>query len=99
MGIEVYYSEHGKERTEAYRALASELDLIEDSMVITQKILSCVVRTEQRYGAGHLTDVLRGADTQRIRRIAIFKQRLAKGIHQWSLTMRPQLHRPTAEKT
>ncbi len=44
-----------------------ELNLVEDAKVITQKILSCVVRTQQRYGAGHVTDVLRGADTQRLR--------------------------------
>lgn len=44
-----------------------ELARVEDSLVIAQKILSCVVRCDQRYGAGHITDVLRGADTARIR--------------------------------
>ena len=32
-----------------------------------QIILSCVARVEQRYGMGHVVDVLRGADTERIR--------------------------------
>ncbi len=32
-----------------------------------QMILSCVARVEQRYGMGHVVDVLRGADTERIR--------------------------------
>jgi ATP-dependent DNA helicase RecQ len=32
-----------------------------------QIILSCVARVGQRYGMGHVVDVLRGADTQRIR--------------------------------
>ena len=40
---------------------------VADSLVLSQKILSCVVRCDQRYGAGHITDVLRGADTARIR--------------------------------
>ncbi len=32
-----------------------------------QMVLSCVARVEQRYGMGHVVDVLRGADTERIR--------------------------------
>ncbi|MCA9298876.1 MAG: RecQ family ATP-dependent DNA helicase, partial [Phycisphaerales bacterium] len=34
---------------------------------VAPKILSCIARTGQRYGTGHVVDVLRGADTQRIR--------------------------------
>ena len=33
-----------------------------------QKALSCVYRTGQRFGAGHLIDVLRGNDTERVQR-------------------------------
>lgn len=44
-----------------------ELTQVDDSQVIAQKILSCIVRCDQRYGAGHVTDVLRGANTERIR--------------------------------
>jgi ATP-dependent DNA helicase RecQ len=40
---------------------------VADSTVIAQKILSCVARTEQRFGAGHIISVLRGEKTQRIR--------------------------------
>ena len=32
-----------------------------------QMILSCVARVDQSYGMGHVADVLRGADTERIR--------------------------------
>ena len=38
-----------------------------DGTVAAQKALSCVIRTGQRFGAAHLTDVLVGADTERIR--------------------------------
>ncbi|HRV81280.1 MAG TPA: RQC domain-containing protein [Planctomycetota bacterium] len=41
--------------------------MVDDPGVIAQKILSCVVRVGQRYGAAHVTDVLRGANTARIR--------------------------------
>ena len=44
-----------------------ELQRVEDSQVVAQKILSCVVRCEQRFGAGHITDVLRGSDNARLR--------------------------------
>ena len=44
-----------------------ELAMVEDATVVAQKVLSCVVRTGQRYGAAHICDVLRGGDTQRIR--------------------------------
>jgi ATP-dependent DNA helicase RecQ len=38
-----------------------------DGTVDAQKALSCVVRTGQRFGAAHLVDILRGADTAKIR--------------------------------
>jgi ATP-dependent DNA helicase RecQ len=40
---------------------------IENSLVIAQKILSCIARTNQRFGAAHIIAVLRGQDTERIR--------------------------------
>jgi len=39
-----------------------------DGTVAAQKVLSCVYRTGQRFGAGHVTDVLLGRDTKKIRR-------------------------------
>jgi ATP-dependent DNA helicase RecQ len=41
---------------------------MEDSTVIAQKILSCVARTDQRFGAGHLISVLRGENTDAVRK-------------------------------
>ena len=37
-----------------------------DATEAARKALSCVYRTGQRFGAAHLVDVLRGADTERI---------------------------------
>ena len=42
------------------------LGTLEDSLTIAQKILSCVARVEQRFGAGHVTAVLRGGETEQI---------------------------------
>ena len=44
-----------------------ETEGLVDGVRDAQMILSCVARVEQRYGMGHVVDVLRGADTERIR--------------------------------
>ena len=38
-----------------------------DGTVPAQKLMSCIVRTGQRFGAGHVIDVLRGKDTAKVR--------------------------------
>ena len=38
-----------------------------DGTVPAQKLMSCIVRTGQRFGAGHVIDVLRGKDTPKVR--------------------------------
>jgi len=40
---------------------------MEDRTIDAQKFLSCVGRTEQRFGMTHIIDVLRGANTKKIR--------------------------------
>jgi len=40
-----------------------------DATEDAQKVLSCVFRVGQRFGMGHVIDVLRGADTERIRQL------------------------------
>ncbi|MFC4727797.1 DNA helicase RecQ [Coralloluteibacterium thermophilus] len=47
------------------------LDPVEtwDATVAAQKALSCVYRSGQRFGATHMIDILRGADTERIRQL------------------------------
>ncbi len=38
-----------------------------DAAEDAQKLLSCIYRTGQRFGAAHVIDVLRGADTEKVR--------------------------------
>ncbi|KRG83142.1 ATP-dependent DNA helicase RecQ [Stenotrophomonas daejeonensis] len=40
-----------------------------DATVAAQKALSCVYRSGQRFGVGHLIDILRGSDGERIRQL------------------------------
>jgi ATP-dependent DNA helicase RecQ len=39
-----------------------------DGTVAAQKVLSCIARTGQRFGSGHVADVLLGKDTEKVRR-------------------------------
>ena len=45
-----------------------EVEGVADGTVAAQKILSCVVRAGERFGAEHIIDILLGADTERVRR-------------------------------
>lgn len=45
-----------------------EVEGVEDGTVAAQKILSCVARAGERFGAEHILDVLLGANTERVRR-------------------------------
>jgi ATP-dependent DNA helicase RecQ len=44
-----------------------ELHMVADPGVLAQKILSCVVRLEQRWGIGRVVDVLRGRTSDKVR--------------------------------
>jgi ATP-dependent DNA helicase RecQ len=44
-----------------------ELDLVDDALVTAQKILSCVARLDQRFGAGYTASVLTGSQERRIK--------------------------------
>ena len=47
-----------------------ELEDIPAAQEVARKIISCVARTGQAYGAGHVADVLLGANVERVRRLA-----------------------------
>jgi ATP-dependent DNA helicase RecQ len=44
-----------------------ELEAIDEPVVVARKILSCVVRTGQRFGAAHVTSVLIGQPSEAVR--------------------------------
>jgi ATP-dependent DNA helicase RecQ len=46
----------------------ADVEGMEDGTVTAQKILCCVARVEERFGAGHVADVLIGAETEMIRK-------------------------------
>ncbi len=46
-----------------------EIDFAPDGTVVAQKILSCVARVGERYGIGHVADVLRGHESERVQKL------------------------------
>ena len=44
-----------------------ELETITDPVTVARKILSCVARVGQRFGAAHVANVLRGSDSDQVR--------------------------------
>jgi ATP-dependent DNA helicase RecQ len=44
----------------------AELDLVDEPLIIAQKILSCVVRVQERYGGDHVAQVLVGSSEEKI---------------------------------
>jgi ATP-dependent DNA helicase RecQ len=57
-----------KGNCEACDACLNEVEGLADATVTAQKILSCVARAGERFGAAHIVDVLAGANTERVRR-------------------------------
>jgi len=63
-----------------------ELQAVPEASVVAQKVLSCVARVGQRYGAAHVTDVLRGARTARMRETG------HEGLSTYGLLARSSVH-------
>ncbi len=63
-----YFGQALDEPCEACDYCLRELDEVEEPLVVGQKILSCVVRVHQQFGAQHVADVLKGKRTDQVER-------------------------------
>jgi ATP-dependent DNA helicase RecQ len=68
-----------------------------DASVEAQKALSCVYRVGERFGVKHVVDVLRGADTERIRslghdRLSTYGIGADLGDAEWASILRQLIH-------
>ncbi len=64
--VEYFGQKYAHATCDACDVCLDELELAEDPVTISQKILSCVVRLEERFGAVHTAKVLIGATEPRI---------------------------------
>jgi ATP-dependent DNA helicase RecQ len=65
---EYFGQAYSKLDCEACDVCLNEVEGLSDATVTAQKILSCVARAGERFGAAHIADILLGADTDRVRR-------------------------------
>jgi ATP-dependent DNA helicase RecQ len=65
---EYFGQAYPKSNCEACDVCLNEIDGLADGTVTAQKILSCVARAGEHFGAEHIVDILLGANTERIRR-------------------------------
>jgi ATP-dependent DNA helicase RecQ len=47
-----------------------DMEPVEDALVVAQKILSCVARLKERFGIGQVVSVLRGENTEKVRKFS-----------------------------
>ncbi len=64
--VEHFGQELDRPRCGACDVCLGELDLVDDPLVLAQKILSCVVRLGERFGGDYTAKVLAGSEEQRI---------------------------------
>ncbi|HEY9735674.1 MAG TPA: RecQ family ATP-dependent DNA helicase, partial [Trichocoleus sp.] len=77
---------------------------IEDWTIEAQKFLSCVARCRERFGAGHIIDVLRGAKKQRLlelkhNELSTYGIGKDRSVDEWRLLSRSLLHQGLLEET
>ena len=60
---------YDKENCGACDVCLSELEIVPDGNTIARKILSCVVRVNERFGSSHIISVLRGENLKKIREL------------------------------
>jgi ATP-dependent DNA helicase RecQ len=62
-----YFGErYERDRCEACDYCLGELEAVNEPVVLARKILSCVARVGQRFGIAHVTNVLRGSNTEQV---------------------------------
>jgi len=86
---EYFGQRYSKPNCEACDVCLNEVEGLADATATAQKILSCVARVGERFGAGHIVDVLLGANTERVRRWSHEKLTtygLMKGTNRKALT-------------
>ncbi|QDT06781.1 ATP-dependent DNA helicase RecQ [Rubripirellula lacrimiformis] len=67
--VQYFGQSHAADNCGACDVCLDEIDLVDDPITLSQKILSCVIRLRERFGVGHTAKVLCGSGEQRIREL------------------------------
>ncbi|HVR38607.1 MAG TPA: DNA helicase RecQ [Thermoanaerobaculia bacterium] len=65
--VEYFGQSFSSENCNACDICLGETEDVPDALVVAQKIVSCVYRVREMFGVGHVTAVLRGEDTEKVR--------------------------------
>jgi ATP-dependent DNA helicase RecQ len=65
--VEYFGQKYATENCGACDLCLGDTEDVPDALVVAQKILSCVYRVGQAFGVAHVTSVLRGEDTEKVR--------------------------------
>ena len=65
--VEYFGQSYEAESCQACDLCLDDAEPVEDAQTVAKKILSCVARVQQSFGANHVIGVLRGENTQQIR--------------------------------
>jgi ATP-dependent DNA helicase RecQ len=64
--LNYFGEEYAREKCDACDVCLGDMEWLEDPLPEAQKILSCIVRLDQRFGGDYTADVLVGAETPRV---------------------------------
>ena len=89
--VEHFGQEFESENCGACDVCLGELNLVDNPLILSQKILSCVARLEQRFGADYTVKVLVGSGEERIRSLGhdrlstygLLEEHATKDVRDW----------------
>jgi ATP-dependent DNA helicase RecQ len=64
--VQYFGERYGRGSCEACDYCLGELEPVPEPVVLARKILSCVARVGQRFGTAHVTNVLRGSESEQV---------------------------------
>jgi ATP-dependent DNA helicase RecQ len=64
--VEYFGERYGRDSCGACDYCLGELEPVREPVVLARKVLSCVARVGQRFGAGHVTNILRGQSVEQV---------------------------------
>jgi ATP-dependent DNA helicase RecQ len=64
--VEYFGQEYDSDNCGACDVCLGGLDLVDEPLILAQKILSCVYRVNERFGAAHVVKVLKGSQDKRV---------------------------------
>ncbi|HEY7330889.1 MAG TPA: DNA helicase RecQ [Gemmataceae bacterium] len=66
--VQYFGQDHKGDNCNACDLCLGDTEAVPDALIVAQKILSCVARVKQSFGIGHVAAILRGENTENVRK-------------------------------